>query len=103
MAAEDENKRTKERCKRFTERVNVNITEAAKLAQHMIRASGSPDILSQTTKKFVHNENSIKSTEENIKKMKNLIGQMDAQYDEIHQRLDLIAKIDHQMHPTTTK
>jgi hypothetical protein len=44
MAAEDENKRTKERCKRFTERVNVNITEAGKLAQHMIRASGSPDV-----------------------------------------------------------
>ena len=44
MAAEDENKRTKERCKRFTERVNANITEAGKLAQHMIKASGSPDV-----------------------------------------------------------
>ena len=44
MAAEDENKRTKERCKRFTERVNVNITEAGKLAQHMIKASGSTDV-----------------------------------------------------------
>jgi hypothetical protein len=44
MAAEDENKRTKERCKRFTERVNLNIAEAGKLAQHMIKASGSPDV-----------------------------------------------------------
>ena len=44
MAAKDENKRTIERCKRFTERVNVNITEAGKLAQHMIKASGSSDV-----------------------------------------------------------
>lgn len=42
---EDENiKRTKERCKRFTERVNLNITEAGKLAQQMIKSSKSQEV-----------------------------------------------------------
>lgn len=44
MAEEDQNKRTKERCKRFTERVNLNIAEAGKLAQQMTKASRSQEV-----------------------------------------------------------
>ena len=44
MVTKDENKRTIETCKRFTERANVNTTEAGKLAQYMIQASGSSDV-----------------------------------------------------------
>ncbi|XP_046850996.1 uncharacterized protein LOC124444417 [Xenia sp. Carnegie-2017] len=96
-------KRKRERSKRFTERVNANIWEAGKLSQHMVKSSGSPEIMSQTTKRLVQSENAMKSTHENIKKMQRLIDQMNTQYNEIYQHLDLLAKIDHQMHCTATK
>ena len=43
-AASEENKRKKERCKRFSERMNLSITDAGKLVQNMIKTSKSREV-----------------------------------------------------------